>query len=382
MSPVRYPPHSVSDARVRSSLPRKPRKRLGPLMTTLPATPGPPAHRGRRGCGCPCRRTAPRPSRGSSPRARRARGQLAGHLGKAVVAQRREGEPLAHLDPPLAAHAGRDEDAQARDVVIVDGLAVEEVGAVGRHQQGVRAAVALDQPHRLVHVPAREQHARRARQDAGQVAEDEAADEAELGQHEQAVLAGQTPAREHLLARVAHGVGGVHDALGGRGRARQQKDHGHGVGVDGLACRVGGLGEQRGQVVRFDGDDERHGVRNGAGTGDGLRSPEADQGAGAGLAHQRADLLLAEERRHEGQDGTAVHARQQRDDGLDRVCRPQRPTTSPLPMPWAARRAESAAAAWRSSPKDSVASPQMSAGLSGTARATTSKSCQRSSRRQ
>ena len=231
--------------------------------------------------------------------------------------------------------------------------------------------MALDQPDRLDGVPAREQHARGARQNGRQIAEHEPADEAELGDHEQAVLvrrvpSGRAPARSRSgscwsSGRSPFGVDVVPDdsrtnaiASGSTGPRRRSR-------VSAPPPR-----SSTGISSATDGHDDRHRVAGAAALLHRLLAAEPDQRPRRRIARMRIrSCSVAEQRRHERQHRTAVDARHQRDrrprSSAGRTGRRHRPGRS---------------RGWRGGPRAplrhggvrrtlSVASPQISAGLSG-----------------
>ena len=158
-------------------------------------------------------------------------GGVAGHLGQPVVAERRRAERLVHRQAALRRQAGAGEHAHGGQVAVGLLGGADHVGGVRRHREDVGAAVLLDQPQRLLGLPAAEQDAGRAVEQDREVAEDEAADEAELDDGQVDVLAGQPPARADALGRVAQRVARVRDALRRRRRARGVQDQREVVGV-------------------------------------------------------------------------------------------------------------------------------------------------------
>ena len=131
----------------------------------------------------------------------------------------------------LGREAGGGEHAHGGQVAVGLARRADHVGGVRRHREDVGAAVLLDQPQRLLGLPAVQQDAGRAVEQRRQVAEDQSADEAELDDVEVDVVAGQPPARADALGRVAQRVARVRDALRRGRRARRVQDDREVVGV-------------------------------------------------------------------------------------------------------------------------------------------------------
>ena len=87
---------------------------------------------------------------------------------------------LLHGDPALRREPRAGQHAHRGQVALRLRAARDHVGGVRRHRQQVGAAVLLDQPQRVLGVPAVQEDAGGAVEQRRQVAEDEAADEAEL----------------------------------------------------------------------------------------------------------------------------------------------------------------------------------------------------------
>ena len=248
---------------------------------------------------------------------------MPGDLGEPVVAQRRGPERLLHREPPLRRQAGGAEDAHRGQVARRGLRRQQRVGRMGGHQQHVREAMLLDQAERLLGLPPAHEHARAAAQEDREVAEDQPADEPELGGHQAAVVAAESPAPADALGGVAQRVARVHDALGRRGRARGVHDHRHVVGaaLGALVGRFGGdelvdgLGHERDQP-----SDER---RRLLALGDLLLAAEADDRLRARLVGQRGELRDVEHRRQRREHDAAVQAAEQGHGSLDRVAAEQ-----------------------------------------------------------
>ena len=178
----------------------------------------------------------------------------------------------------------------------------------------------LDQPQGVLGTPAVDEHSGRAVEQRREVAEHQAADEAELAHDEVDVLAGQLPALADALGGVAQRVVRVGDALRGRGRSGGVEHHGQVVGVarDVLVRRV--ILGQPVHEVGLDREEQRDLVGDPPGTSRApchRRSPSSP--VALRLRDQRRELSLVEHRRQRRDDDAAVHAAEHRHRRLDRV---------------------------------------------------------------
>ena len=239
---------------------------------------------------------------------------MTGHLGQPVVGQRRDAEGVAHRNAALGREPRSGQDAHRGQVALASLHGLQRVGAVRRHQQHERAAVAFDEAQRLLRVPARHEHAGPAQQQHREVSEDECADEAELAHHERHVVAAELPAPSDPLGRVAQRVARVHYALRGRGRARGVQHHRDVVRGARRSLRRRLLGEELGQHLLADRQHEVHLSGHARGLLELRLATERNHASGLHLGAQRRQLRDAEHRRQRRDDQPTVQAPEQRDD--------------------------------------------------------------------
>ena len=191
---------------------------------------------------------------------------------------------------------------------------------MGRHQQRVCAAVPLDQARCLSGVPVRQQHRGGAREHGRQVAEHEPADEAELRDHQQAVVAGRA-ASAPIPVRWRSGPCSSSGSHPWRSRSCPRRAgstacrRDRPVGAVRLRPTPAAAPTSPGATTSTSGTasaSRRHLSRRGL-------AAESDQRSRRALLEQRAQLLFAEHRRDQREHGAAVDAGHQRDHRLDRV---------------------------------------------------------------